>query len=66
MEAYQQRVVDEKNELDDRIDKLSTFIESDVFVFEVDQEQQNLLLIQLSTMRSYSLILDLRVQKFSK
>lgn len=66
MEAYQQRIVDEKNELDDRIDKLSTFIESDVFVFEVDQEQQNLLLIQLSTMRSYSLILDLRVQKFSK
>ncbi len=66
MKPYQQRVIDEKSDLESRIDKLSTFIESDVFVFEVDQEQQDLLLIQLSTMRSYNLILDLRVQKFSK
>jgi CRISPR/Cas system endoribonuclease Cas6 (RAMP superfamily) len=65
MQPHQQRVVDEKSELDDRIGKLRTFIvESPIFV-KLDSAEQNRLNRQYSHMRAYSDILGERIAAFA-
>lgn len=61
--VYQQRVVIEKIELDEKRAALSTFIDSGAFG-ALDQEEQILLLRQGAVMDSYSVILASRIQRF--
>lgn len=63
MEAYQQRVVDERRELDEKIERLAGFIASTAFDF-VDHEQRQLLLRQHDAMVTYSDILQQRISLF--
>ena len=63
MENYQQRVIDEKKELDGRIYKLSAFIDGDVFN-ELSAEEQRLLNSQLKVIQEYSMILNDRIAIF--
>ena len=63
MEAYQQRVVDEMNELDAKRDKLRAFIGGDVYRTLANMEQSRLNR-QLEAMTLYSSILSERVAAF--
>jgi len=64
MEPYQQRVVDEATELEDKQAKLAAFIESTPFFAGLDVTQQGLLKAQLKAMDSYLEILRLRIALF--
>ena len=63
MEGYQDRVVVEKDELDERIEKLTNFIQSVKFQ-SIPEEEQELLTRQLEVMREYSSILEERIEGF--
>ncbi|WP_442959307.1 crAss001_48 related protein [Providencia sp. PROV036] len=63
MQPHQQRVVDEKTELDDKITKLAAFIGSDTYK-TLEHEDQALLSGQLNHMCSYSETLSLRIERF--
>lgn len=63
MEKHQQRVVEEKAELDQKIEKLSDFIDGAVFA-AIDTEGQKLLRAQHILMQGYSSILRKRIQSF--
>ena len=66
MEDYQQRVVDEKNELDTKAKALSEFIgDSDVFETIAPDEQERMKL-QSDIMWQYSEILGARIAAFPK
>lgn len=60
---HQQRVIDEKRELDERREKLDTFYSTALFHGLPDSEQ-NLLLRQGIAMRTYSEILAERIANF--
>ncbi len=64
MQEYQQRVVDEKNELDTKIVALTAFVFSGKILTVGDQEV-NILHAQLSVMASYSRLLADRISYFS-
>ncbi|QTH79813.1 hypothetical protein [Klebsiella phage vB_KpnP_ZX1] len=61
--AWQQRVLDEKNELNERIHKLSDFIADPGYLALLPADQR-LLSVQLSTMKAYSEVLELRAARF--
>ncbi len=63
MEAYQQRVLTERNDLDSKIRKLNVFLASPKSL-EIDDDERSLLLEQLSYMKEYRRVLDLRINKF--
>lgn len=63
MEDYQQRVMNEKVELDSKIEKLDEFIKGVVFE-DVDPFEQGVMMRQLRAMRSYSQALGERIQIF--
>lgn len=63
MEPHQQRVVDEKAELDDKKAKLHAFIDGKVFLSLPDTEQERLGR-QLYIMRQYSDVLSERIAAF--
>ena len=63
LKPWQQRVIDEKNELDERVTKLSIFIESPAFK-EVDIMEQNRLRIQLELMLELQDVLLARIRVF--
>lgn len=63
LQPWQQRVIDEKNELDERVTKLSIFIESPAFN-EVDVMEQNRLRIQLELMLELQDVLLARIRVF--
>lgn len=60
---HQQRVVDEKNELDERLSKLDAFLHTDTFK-RLRNEEQILLDRQATAMRIYSNILRERIDLF--
>ena len=65
MSNYQQRVKTEKENLDDKIISLSSFIFSTSFVSGVsDKDERNRLLDQLYIMMEYSQILEVRIDNF--
>lgn len=59
----QQRVVDEKAELDAKLANLDKFINSDKFL-SVEQSERKRLVLQAAAMRVYSLILADRIASF--
>ncbi len=63
MKPFQKRVVDEKTELDDRLEKLNAFITKPKF--EVDADELHRLKNQASVMQTYSRILRQRIENFS-
>lgn len=63
MQPHQQRVVDEKAELDDKITKLAAFINGDICK-TLEHRNQELLSKQLGYMRNYSETLSLRIERF--
>ena len=63
MEDYQERVVEEKSKLDERIVNLVGFIHSDRF-YAVDQEERKRLRSQMYLMVDYSRILHERIDYF--
>jgi len=60
MEAYQERVVEEKKELDDKIEKLAAFLQTDTFGNLPDVEQARMTR-QKRAMKEYSKALGERI-----
>lgn len=65
MKPYQKRVIDEKALLDEKLDKLNKFIESDAFDALKDDDRK-LLIKQEDAMSIYSDILEERIDRFQK
>lgn len=63
LEPYQQRVVDEKHQLDAKISKLEVFITSPTFN-DLRDIEKDLLISQCNIMKSYSAILNIRINIF--
>ena len=63
MEDWQERVVQEKKELDEKITKLKAMICSDKFEALADTDQR-LLVMQLSAMKQYASVLKARIERF--
>ena len=63
IQPHQQRVIDERAELDGRIAKLAAFVESPAFL-SVRHDEQERLKDQLDVMRIYSEILAARIRAF--
>lgn len=63
MQAYQQRVIEEKTELDAKLASLSKFLATQQFS-NLDGENQKLLLKQEFAMGEYSYILSCRIKLF--
>ena len=66
MLPHQQRVVDEKNELFDKIDKLDVFIKTNPIFGQMEQQDKELLEEQLQHMNAYWNVLRQRVESFPK
>lgn len=64
LQPHQQRVVDEQIELNGKIDKLTVFLDKDNLRDMIDVAEEQRLEFQLSTMRTYSLILGARINSF--
>ncbi len=64
MEPHQQRVVDEKLELDEKATKLSNFIGSNPIFANIDAAEQERLREQCEIMWQYSEILGKRIAAF--
>lgn len=65
LQPHQRRVVAEKQELDDKIAKLTAFIGREVYA-GLPIEEQSRLCRQLSVMKEYSKILGERIAAFPK
>lgn len=65
MREWQQRVITEYDELSQKLFKLVEFVFGEE-VQELPTEDQTLLRAQLGAMSSYSSILELRMQRFTK
>ena len=63
MEPYQTRVVEEKAELDAKMDKLTSFIDTQFFG-KCSQAEQELLVEQLHHMGNYTAVLAKRIRLF--
>jgi hypothetical protein len=68
MQEYQQRVVDEKADLDEKLSKLSVFIEGSfagkMTFGELPEDEQKRLVRQQELMKGYSEILGARIDAF--
>lgn len=64
MEDYQQRVVNEKNELDFKIEALTDFIGTSTVFASQDSEEQKRMERQREVMMEYSEILEARISAF--
>jgi len=63
MQAYQERVIEEKQQLDEKIEKLQTFVGTEA-MSTVSAVQGSLLRSQLSVMEAYSTILGERIKEW--
>lgn len=61
---HQQRVVDEKTELDDKIVKLRAFMSNNKIYGELEQVDRLLLQAQANAMERYSELLGKRIARF--
>jgi len=61
MGDHLERMVTERNELNDKAYKLSQFIDSNPIFGALSNTQQNLMRLQLQAMQFYSSILDMRI-----
>jgi hypothetical protein len=63
MEDYQERVLKEKEELDDKLSRLTPFLTTEKF-FGLPVEDRELLTQQEVHMKGYSLVLAKRIARF--
>lgn len=63
MEAHQQRVVDEKAELDEKLEKLIAFFDTPIYA-DLEYPEQARLKRQSQIMKEYSFILGARIEAF--
>lgn len=63
MQMYQHRVINEKTDLDDRLEKLSGFVGCTVFL-GLPAAEQDRLRLQLSLMQQLSTVLADRIEAF--
>lgn len=63
LQPHQQRVVTEKEELDEKISKLTPFLDSKIFQ-TLNPAEQGRLRVQLAIMDSYSQVLGQRIDNF--
>ena len=63
LQPHQERVVTEKKELDEKLEKLQSFFKSPTF-FNVHSAEQSRLRIQYSIMEAYSTVLGERISQF--
>jgi len=64
MQPYQERIIVEKKELDDKLDKLKAFIEVNPIYKTLSNEEQHRLNRQFDIMVEYSTILGARIEAF--
>lgn len=64
MQAYQQRVIDEKNELQSKTEKLAAFLNDIEKVSKLDKIPIRLLHIQYHAMQVYLITLEQRIELF--
>ena len=65
MELWQERVIQEKKELDEKIIKLQTFIDGEE-IKTIDETESLRLEVQLTLMQGYSNILEARITSWSQ
>ena len=65
MESYQERVLSELKELNERITKLKAFLSTDTFRC-LPIEDQQLMYLQFHAMTEYGDILNRRIKRFGK
>lgn len=65
LQPYEQRVVAELNDLNEKRSKLITFIQASPVFAGLDPHDQNLLRHQLGAMNTYSEILTARIARFT-
>lgn len=64
MQPHQQRVVDEKKELDEKLDRLKAFIDTNPIFKTLPDDERKRLRRQFDAMAEYSSILSQRVAAF--
>lgn len=64
MESFQDRVVYEKQELDDKITRLNTFTMGGMF-FKLSADEKERMLRQLKIMKQYTEVLQERIEHFN-
>lgn len=64
MEPFQQRVIQEADEVKDRLNKLGAFLNTAAYA-ELDSEDQSLLWHQHKAMAEYHNILEQRIARFT-
>ena len=64
MKPHEQRVVDEKAELSERLEKLNDFISSSPIFEGLPEKDQSLLVSQKFAMSEYEAILTERISRF--
>ena len=62
---HQQRIVDEKSELDEKINKLQQFIETNDLFKDLHPAEKNDLVQQGNIMLNYSSVLQRRINRFN-
>lgn len=65
MKPHEQRVVDEKQALDEKIEKLTAFTKTDLCM-ALPFHERTLLHKQLQIMKDYSIVLDQRISLFTE
>lgn len=63
MAPYQQRVIDEKHDLDAKVKSLQAFADTETFI-SLDPQEQARLHLQFYLMRGYSDVLSERIEAF--
>lgn len=63
LQPHQQRVVTEKAELDEKLEKLKAFVTGEKFA-SVPEAEQARLVLQHNIMNAYSLVLEMRIAAF--
>lgn len=66
MRAYQHRVVEEKQALDDKLTKLMAFMDTSLHYQRLTGEEKDLLVAQRILMRAYSDVLATRIAIFQE
>ena len=65
IQPFQQRVIDERGELEEKIHKLSVFVTGEIFPL-LPKDEQERLTVQLSVMALYVTILQHRIENFER
>jgi len=64
MDDHEDRVVEEKAQLDEKIGRLSDFMHGNIYP-KLSATDQGLLMVQIRTMGAYSGVLAYRIERFS-